>query len=53
MCVCVGGGGGGEIMEGGPGPIFSKRRGGPKKIFTMIGGGSLCDCEDESTMWKI
>ena len=31
---------------GGQGPIFSKTRGGPKENFTMIGGGSLCDCEE-------
>ena len=41
-----GGWGGGRNHGGGPGPIFSKTRGGPKENFTMIGGGSLCDCEE-------
>ena len=47
--MCVWGGGGGEEKSwggGGAGPIFSKTRGGPKENFTMIGGGSLCDCEE-------
>ena len=46
MCVCVWGGGGEEIMGGGAGPSFSKTRGGPKENFTIIGGWSLCDCEE-------
>ena len=37
-----GGGGWGREIMGGAGPI----RGGPKENFTMIGGGSLCDCEE-------
>ena len=51
VCVCVWGGGGGEGVGGrnhggGAGPIFSKTKGGPKENFTMIGSGSLCDCEE-------
>ena len=45
----MGGGGGrvgGRNHGVGPGPIFSKTRGGPKENFIMIGGGSLCDCEE-------
>ena len=41
-----GGGVGGRNHVGGSGPIFSKTRGGPKENFPMIGGGSLCDCEE-------
>ena len=44
--LCGGVGGGRNHGGGGPGPIFSKTRGGPKENFTMIGGGSLCDCEE-------
>ena len=36
----------GRNHGGGAGPLFSKTRGGPKENFTMIGGGSLCDCEE-------
>ena len=48
LFICGGEGGwGGEKSWEGAGPIFSKtRRGGPKENFTMIGGGSLCDCEE-------
>ena len=44
--MCAGGGGVGvKNHGGGPGPIFSMTRGEPIENFTMIGGGSLCDCE--------
>ena len=40
MLLLLGGGGGGRPN------FFQKARGGPKENFTMIAGGSLCDCEE-------
>ena len=41
VIIYVGGGEGGKSW-GQPGLFYLDKRAGPKEIFTMIGGGSLC-----------